>query len=501
MVVFPTLSAARCAPLVTWNRRLLRLLPDLGRGLLALGALGVGATWAVWQWAPQRVDELDRWIIERYMAPHAEAFAAAERDLAADPDRGIAALETLLEQLADTEKNDRLEVIKRRALDLVTTHLLARGRNAEAAQWAATWSEFDPMDFRAPLVRAKAIGATPGREAEGLAILAGLFQRLPAARSVFQQYLAVLRARGDRAGAVAALARHLDTGMTPAWEPDTAGLLWEMFWDTGAGFGGDRKARLAPVWFGERTLRLPFTLPAGTVRLRLDLPAGEPLVVMAPRLLGDLGGAGRLSLQELPADLRELSRPRADLLASAGTADPYVIWRLARPLPAELRGVLEFEVLQPVPDHIVELLAAPELRALEAQLAQQADRFGAQALQALRRRALHGRHIVLAGPGDPAPLATGTAVAPECRDQAGPWTAALPASTGVQPRRLLLPALVGLQLQLECRIPGSEPLPWTPGQDVELDAGWLRIVGPAPTVFLPQDADARAGLHLSGVAR
>src|SRR5262249_8007423 len=141
---------------------------------------------------------------------------------------------------------------------------------------------------------------------------------------------------------------------------------WECFVDLGGGFRSDLRDQLDPVSLHGR-LRLELTLPAGTKRMRLDLPANMPLWIF------DIGaeqfGRKVSDLAEIPRALADVEQP-GSVLWSPGKPDPYIVWRL--PFAIDQRTSVPL-VLDAVPqpaawvDAFVRSPAAAEVEAVLAE--------------------------------------------------------------------------------------------------------------------------------------
>ena len=119
-----------------------RNLPNLGRASLLFLALLAGGTALIWSQWPRLVHGLDDWIVEVYRGDVERAWTEAREVLSGDRDRGIELLVDLLEDLEDISKGDRLQPIKRQALDLLTGCLQDRGNYQRGIGWARTWVSF-----------------------------------------------------------------------------------------------------------------------------------------------------------------------------------------------------------------------------------------------------------------------------------------------------------------------------------------------------------------------
>ncbi|MCZ6597675.1 MAG: hypothetical protein O7B99_08560, partial [Planctomycetota bacterium] len=319
------------------------------------------ATWLVWTRAPERVRALDAALVERYEAPHLERLEAARQRLAAgERAEALELLERAADELEPVRKQDRLDSVKRRVLRLLVQHHHAAGNPERALHWADRYAEFDDRDLNNAVNRMQLIGSTAGREAEGQALLAELYAKVPGSWQVVRPYLELLVEEGRSLEAFEVAFRALDDGLV------AVPLRWGALWDLGAGFraGAGVPIQLEPTenpWEYRCRLQLPPAV-SGLERLRIEPPGECALAIESCRLA--FAAKGRVVVREgfeLIEELHQMRRNADGVLLTGGSPSPHVTFRLPEAL-REVAGLsvhLEVRVRPPLPAAVAPLLQNP----------------------------------------------------------------------------------------------------------------------------------------------
>lgn len=137
-------------------RRFLNVLRVL---FLGVCIVAVGARVA-WTYHPEKVDELDQWIIKKSQQEVRSQLALARESLAAgDIDAATAHLEEVAEGTANTKRGDRLEKVRTDALTALRDVSYREGKIEEALEWANQLRKLDERILPNELARAKLFGA------------------------------------------------------------------------------------------------------------------------------------------------------------------------------------------------------------------------------------------------------------------------------------------------------------------------------------------------------
>jgi tetratricopeptide (TPR) repeat protein len=126
---------------------------------LGVCIVAVGARVA-WTYHPEKVDELDQWIIKKSQQAVRSQLELAKESLAAgDTDAATAHLEKVAEGTADTKRGDRLEEVRTDALTALRDVSYREGNVEEALEWANQLHMLDERILPNELARAKLFGA------------------------------------------------------------------------------------------------------------------------------------------------------------------------------------------------------------------------------------------------------------------------------------------------------------------------------------------------------
>jgi len=165
--------------LIFMKKKPLRALVNLARGIfLTLSVMAMVVT-VVWIFAPNLVDKVDTLIVDRYQSYHQAHFDKAKEILKDDKLKGIAALETFLNDNKNINVSDRLDQLKYQAFPLLIKNFKDLGRVREALYWANQWLDFHKKDLFAQVCHAELLLDIPGRKEEGEEALFQLFKMFP----------------------------------------------------------------------------------------------------------------------------------------------------------------------------------------------------------------------------------------------------------------------------------------------------------------------------------
>jgi len=367
-----------------------RTLSHLGR--IALLALTVccGATWILWSQAPERVEAFDAYLKDRYVASYVDRFQDVNKRLAQKDESALDELEELIVDLEPVKKGDRLESLKRSALQRAISVYSFTGNLERALHHADGVTVFDDRDIHNSVRRAALLAKMPGKLEEAEAVLEDLFLRFPATSFVSDMQISALTGQGRYAEAILAALRAESFGAMLV--PTDA---WEIYVDLGEGFRNDKKTTLRvredvePGRF-VASLHMPKSVSELT-RLRIDMPpsakliidewtitftAGETVttlpvleriessnqVVIEGDLVKTIGGGDSFVALLVPEELLEVPGVKLRMEMRITRADLQSIWRHAEDpdVLAEVRAAL-IEASRP---HELERINA---RALEMQ--------------------------------------------------------------------------------------------------------------------------------------
>jgi len=320
-----------------------RTLSNIGRiALLGLTACA-GGTWLLWTQAPERVQAFDAYLKERYLEDYVERFQSINDGLKAGQETSLGELEALIADLEPVRKGDRLESIKRSALQRAMAVYSISGNMDRALHHADGMAAFDDRDVHNAIRRASLLAKMPGRMEEAEAVLAELFQRFPATSFVSDMHISALNNQGRHAQAIVAALRAESFGAMLV--PTDA---WEIYIDLGAGFRDDTKTTLR-VRDGKQagrylaTLHLPQTL-SGLTRVRIDMPPNAKLVLDEWEVTYT---AGEKVLTLPVVETIESSNQvviEGDRVKTAGGGDSYVALAVPEELAEELGVKIRMEL-------------------------------------------------------------------------------------------------------------------------------------------------------------
>ncbi len=263
--------------------------------------------------------KLGTYLIAKHQAPFQHDYSEALESLNlgnAEP-----AIRTL-EDWQEVKKGDRVFPLKRTLLLKLADFLHKENNIAQLLTWTREWQSLDNRDISARAFYFEALRLTPEFHAEGVEGIASAYQQFPANPRLSRFYADTLRAAGDTATADKIHKSKIANQL----------LGWELFWDTGQGFNGIEKSAV-DVKAADDGARftIEFTLPANTLRFRLDLPPQSEIGI------SDLDI--RIDDQALPFVTANLELVMMHfnngLLISNGERDPYIIFNIKYP-PASL---------------------------------------------------------------------------------------------------------------------------------------------------------------------
>ncbi|MCK5539436.1 MAG: hypothetical protein KAI69_00795 [Deltaproteobacteria bacterium] len=145
-------------------------------------------TAAIWIFAPNVVDKVDTLLVGTYNSYYKHHFKKAKKILENDKVKGIAALESFMEEVAEIKVSDRLDKFKYRAYPLLIKNLKELELFEKALYWVDNWLEFHEKDLFAQVLRAELLLDISSREREGREALSQLFEKFPEVPVVVKAY-------------------------------------------------------------------------------------------------------------------------------------------------------------------------------------------------------------------------------------------------------------------------------------------------------------------------
>ncbi len=132
--------------------------------------------WTQW---PALVRDLDARIVKTYEGGPNRALSEARELLSSGDGRGADLLESTIEELDGIHKGDRLYLVVRDALSLLTEHLRDRGELARGLYWCNVWVELDERDLDAHVRLAQLLYADGASQNKAVQRLVDLQHRFP----------------------------------------------------------------------------------------------------------------------------------------------------------------------------------------------------------------------------------------------------------------------------------------------------------------------------------
>lgn len=208
--------------------RTLRTLNSLARAATLAGAVLAVAVCAAWTWAPQSVDRVEAWLLQRQQQDWIDAFRDAVAH--ADPADRLRALDRLAEQVPARGKLDRSLVLAQEVARQAAGLHLAAGDHAAAARHVRRLVAMDPRNVADAGLAIRVLGARTETRTEALELLRATVDAVPAAREVVGAGFELLAATGDLDGAarlaVAASRHPASNRWQAAWSDDSMEHAW-----------------------------------------------------------------------------------------------------------------------------------------------------------------------------------------------------------------------------------------------------------------------------------
>ncbi len=372
-----------------------RRLAHVGRVFFASCSVVAFVTLSLWVFGAGVVDSVDRYFVDRHVTPWTDRFDAAKAVAATDPAGAILRFEELLRGLREVQKDDRLEPIKRRSFEWITTLLRGRGAPEAGFAWAAEWVRFDDRDLNAHLERVRFLGRIGGREVEAADAFRALYTKVPEVPAVSRAYLEDRLAKGDRETAVRVVLESLVPYDLAARRD------WQVFLRGPDAKDGAPRA-VTPAIDANRTMRLRFAVAPGIESVRIDPPAFVDLMLTNSRLLIRRGEEElRLSFAGIKVNPVQMTQD-GDTLVTSVEPDPRFIVRFPAAVRAEAT-VVEFAAIvgRPWPGFFAELLETPESIEVEARLVAAGEHALLERLRRARTDAARRAGLAITFPGVP----------------------------------------------------------------------------------------------------
>lgn len=467
-----------------------RRLAHLGRVFFASCSVVALGTFLLWVFAADAVHALDRYVVARHTAPWSEQFDEAKALLATDPDAAIRRLDSLLHRLREVRKGDRLEPIKRSALETITALLRKRGQSEAGFAWADEWVRFDDRDLNAQLARVQLLGMLEGRGDEASEAFRNLYEKVREVPMISHAYVEDRLAKGDRDAAIRAVLESLVPYDL------TVRRDWQVFL-RGGGSAKEASFAVTPTIDGDRSLALRFSVDAGITIVRIDPPTDVDLLLTNLRLVvrdGDL--ERRMVLGGLDLSPTQMTQD-GDLLTTSMQPDPRFIVRLPEPVRSDATS-LEFlcTIGRPLPKFFEELLASAESMDLETKLAAAGEAVLVDRLRLARVDAARRSGLSVGFDGG-----SGQRVPVDAAGDAAMFDASVPVSPNGSRLEVALPAIRGINVDIEVEFDAGGHVTLLPlekladlrrrgsveSRDVEWTPAGLLVIGGAPMLSLHLD--------------
>ncbi len=158
------------------------------RGILLAFSLIAVLTTMIWIFAPILIDKVDFLIVSEYQSYYQARFEKAKTVLNDDKQKGIAALESFLNDIESIEVSDRLDKLKYQAFPILIKNLKDLELFDDALYWVDKWLEFHEKDIFAQVWYVELLLGMSGREKEGAEALSSLFENFPGVPVVANAY-------------------------------------------------------------------------------------------------------------------------------------------------------------------------------------------------------------------------------------------------------------------------------------------------------------------------
>ena len=189
----------------------MKFLYHLVLAVLLLASLAAGTVAAVWRWAPERVEELDEKIVQRYeQEPTDELIRLME--LAEDaPAEALPGIRALVKELEPYQDDDRRLPQRLAANRLLIESLVATGETEEGLAIAKQFAHLNPFDHSTRRwVANQMLLAGPPYFQEGIAMLTNLFETFPEDPTLARMLASTWSDAGEETRAVEVALAHLE---------------------------------------------------------------------------------------------------------------------------------------------------------------------------------------------------------------------------------------------------------------------------------------------------
>lgn len=285
------------------------------------------------------LDKVDKKIKKSHVKNYHSQYSEAKSLSIINPDEAIHKLLGLLNEVQEVKGLDRLANVKASALELLAKIYKESGQDDKSLRWAKKWTEFDNKDLRARALYAEYLLESEGGDDEAKRYISELYKLVPEADFVAELYAELLFREGENIHAVLIL---LDLyKKTQKSMP----AHWQYFWDLGSGFSARQVAFLEVGIDSQASLRIPFEVIRGVVRVRIDPPPFSKLrlrdlvIKQTPMV-----GPSLIDLSHTVSQFNDMTQ-LGNVLLTSGGEDPffYFDWpkQLAdRASEVELTGVV-----------------------------------------------------------------------------------------------------------------------------------------------------------------
>ncbi len=243
--------------------------------LLLLTFLAV-FTLLLWGFTPAYINRIDRCFVKLYTAHYESFLNEAKAEIQkGEIDKGIKALDTLLQKLANVKKLDRLDTVKRDCMENLINAYMETKKHEKVITLYDSWIEHDDRNIFAKVDQAKYMLELPGYKEKGESLLTDLYLNIPI-ENVVNAYISMQTKKGPAglAKAYCAFQDMLNSGNS----------RWRIYWDTGKGFNKRERMDVRPFFFKGSILQANIKIPAKIKQIRIDPPPYSNFYLVKPEV-------------------------------------------------------------------------------------------------------------------------------------------------------------------------------------------------------------------------
>jgi hypothetical protein len=329
--------------------------------MLVVISLLACVTLLLWAFCETSVDRFEVLVVKTYLGHYQKRLDHAVSTASKNPKEGMILVEKLLDDLSKIHKLDRLDGVKRKALETIVKFLSNADKNEEALIWAERWAKFDDGDLFAQIWQAKLMGMSLSRLEDGWILISELYRKIPQSSLIANEYAKylkkytehlIIRGKFSDAFLIAYKAFEKQDSLT--------GQVWQIFWDMGTGFNESQMKNLSPEIDANGNLSILLDVPPGVIRFRIDPPRNSHINLVGPMLIDNKTGQGLgFSLLDVPLGFSQMAKV-GRILVTKGGDDPFFYWEMSRIKKSGEKIFFVCTVEEALPEVIVEILRQPD---------------------------------------------------------------------------------------------------------------------------------------------